>query len=318
MVVGHVAESLPESVLAGTAYVFIYAFHMPAFVLITGYLGRRFPAGPAQMRALLLTLIAPYLIFQALHAAVRIPDRGHFDVDVFEPVWTLWFLLSLVAWRLLTPVFLALRYPVVISVLLSLTAGLGSGVTADLSLGRTPAFLPFYVLGACATPERVHRLRTALASAPLRLAAAATLWLAVGAAYLVHDSIERRSLWMRDGYADLGMTDVAGAGYRLGLLAVGLLLALAVLALVPRRVTWFTWLGTVTLYVYLLHAVLLNPLRPVLTELTLPEWQVAGLLSAPSCWRWVLGSRAVRLLTRPLVEPATLARRRPREPALTA
>ncbi|MEU1724758.1 hypothetical protein [Nonomuraea sp. NPDC005692] len=54
--------------------------------------------------------------------------------------------------------------------------------------------------------------------------------------------------YYKTSYQALDLSWYAGLGLRAGLLICALAMCLAVLALVPRRETWFTELGTRTLY----------------------------------------------------------------------
>src|SRR5699024_6100572 len=70
VVIGHVVESI-GSYWAGALYTWIYAFHMPAFVAITGYFSRSFRNEPRQLARLLSTVAVPYVIFEGIHAGIR-------------------------------------------------------------------------------------------------------------------------------------------------------------------------------------------------------------------------------------------------------
>jgi fucose 4-O-acetylase-like acetyltransferase len=61
--------------------------------------------------------------------------------------------------------------------------------------------------------------------------------------------------WMywRKSNADMHVNNLVGSGMRLGLLVAAGILVFAFLTMVPARHTWFTGLGSATLYAYLLH-----------------------------------------------------------------
>ncbi|MGH3747645.1 MAG: acyltransferase family protein, partial [Micromonosporaceae bacterium] len=68
VVVGHAVELTPATPTGDAIYVWIYTFHMPAFVLIAGYLSRSFDGSAERVHRLLTTVVAPYLIFWVLYA----------------------------------------------------------------------------------------------------------------------------------------------------------------------------------------------------------------------------------------------------------
>lgn len=248
VVVGHVWAVLPPMAATHHLYDFLYAWHMPAFVFVAGYLSRGFSYRPARLWQLLHTLVVPYLVFESAMAQFRIHVGGEQLEDlIVNPHWPLWFLVALCCWRLMAPIFRALPGGLALAVALSAVAGWWAGETLDLA--RVFGFLPFFVLGLKATPERLELLRGRL---PRTVAVAVFVvigWLALHTDHL----ISTEWLYYRSQYGDLGVGGGDALLTRLVLLLVGALGALAFLALVPRREGWFTRMGTASLVVYLGH-----------------------------------------------------------------
>ena len=141
-------------------YDFLYAWHVPAFVFVTGYLSRVVHLHPARLWQLVRTSWCPYVVFECALALFRIYVGGEQLEDLFrDPHWPMWYLSALFFWRLLTPLFTPMpaggrsRWPSAIV----LVAGLYAGDTLDMA--RVLGLLPFFVLGLKATPERLERLR---------------------------------------------------------------------------------------------------------------------------------------------------------------
>jgi fucose 4-O-acetylase-like acetyltransferase len=61
--------------------------------------------------------------------------------------------------------------------------------------------------------------------------------------------------YFKHSFQDMDLSWYMGLGLRTGLLVCSLAMCFAVLALVPRGETWFSDLGTRTLYCYLLHGI---------------------------------------------------------------
>ena len=53
---------------AKSPYIFIYTFHMPAFVMVSGYLGRNFWNSNAKINKLVDTLLMPYAVVEMGYA----------------------------------------------------------------------------------------------------------------------------------------------------------------------------------------------------------------------------------------------------------
>src|SRR3712207_5907409 len=162
VVVGHTWTLLPETMLNRHLYDFLYAWHVPAFVLVTGYLSRSFAYTSTRMWQLVRTVAVPYVLFECLLALFRVHVGGENLQNLFaNPHWPMWYLSALFFWRLMTPIFRGVPGWVAVPVALglSLVAGLWAGDTLDMA--RILGLLPFFVIGLHATPERLERIRGA-------------------------------------------------------------------------------------------------------------------------------------------------------------
>jgi fucose 4-O-acetylase-like acetyltransferase len=304
VVVGHVIGTFRQQVPgAGTAYLWLYAFHMPAFVFLAGYFSKGTDVGPRQSTALFSRILLPYLVFETLYSlwAWRL-DGGEFEVSLLVPHWIMWFLLALFIWRLAAPHLQRLRYPVTVSVAVALGAGVIPDLDRYLTLHRVFALLPFFVLGLVVAPQHLAMLRRRAA----RPIAAAVLVAALPAAAWASDNLAVRWFYHRTPYADLDVGVLEGLATRGTLLVVGVVMSAALLALVPRRRTPFTALGAVSLYAYLLHGLVVMGLEAGgITDriTTVPAAIVATLLAVVATF--VLSSRPVRWGAGPLVAPPT-------------
>lgn len=85
---GHSWEPLRDGSRTVTAlYNLVYAFHMPAFIVISGYFSRGFDASPAKIRRLVTGIAVPYVVFEAAYTLFTrwtdgVPDR---PVSVLDP-----------------------------------------------------------------------------------------------------------------------------------------------------------------------------------------------------------------------------------------
>ena len=249
VVVGHSWVLLPDNAVTDHVYDFLYAWHVPAFVFVTGYLSQRFAYTKVRMWQLVRTVAVPYLVFECALALFRIHVGGEELNDLFQdPHWPMWYLSALFFWRLLTPVFRPMWAGIAVAVVISLVAGMYAGDTLDIA--RVLGLLPFFVMGLKATPERLELLR----SRPARVAAVGvfvglwilTTWTDVWAST---EWLYYRSRYDEMGYGD----DISALLTRALVLALGTLGAWSFLALVPRIGGWFTRMGAFTLVVYLFH-----------------------------------------------------------------
>jgi fucose 4-O-acetylase-like acetyltransferase len=249
VVVGHAWTLLPDGAVTGHLYDFLYAWHVPAFVFVTGYLSRKFAYTKVRLWQLVRTVAVPYLVFECLLALFRIYVGGEELDDLFrDPHWPMWYLSALFLWRLLAPVFRPMWGGLVVAVVVSVVAGMYAGDTLDLA--RVLGLLPFFVMGLKATPERLEWLRTR----PARIAAVCA-FIAIWVLTTWTDTwASTEWLYYRSRYDEMGYADDLHAVLTRALvLAVGTLGAWAFFALVPRVGGRFARMGTWTLVVYLFH-----------------------------------------------------------------
>jgi len=248
VVVGHSWTLLPQTTLDNQLYDFLYAWHVPAFVFVTGYLSKRFSYTSTRMWQLFRTVVVPYLVFECAMALFRVYVGGEELEDLFaDPHWPMWYLSALFFWRLMTPVFRPMWGGVVVAVGLSLVGGVYLGNTLDLA--RVFGLLPFFVLGLKARPEHLEPLRSSTAKVAAVVCLAGILVLA----HWTDDLAATEWLYYRSRYEEMDAGDLEAVVIRLVVLAIGFVGAMAFLALVPRAGGWFTRMGVYTLVVYLFH-----------------------------------------------------------------
>lgn len=318
VVIGH---SLTELVVMDSArgvYTWIYLFHMPFFVLISGYTARHYVGDFRQVRRVVSTLIVPYLLVEtSLQLITQHYDGYPEHLMILSPQWLGWFLAALLIWRLTTPIWRALKYPITTSILISLLAGLIE-IPNVLALPKVLGLLPFYVIGLHFDRDLFLRLGTLRN----RIVAAATL---VGSFVLclafigpINDHWSREWLLWKSRYDELGAGPLEGIATRSVLLLIALGLTLAALALVPRAKSWTTVLGGRTFYCYLLHGyvIILLDRQFDLWEKLEPYGAVAvlGCIVSAIVLANLLMTKPVATLFRPVFEPKlTWMFRDPRE-----
>ncbi|NGN65746.1 acyltransferase family protein [Streptomyces sp. A7024] len=252
VVLGHTwAPMVHGSRTTAAAYMLLYSFHMPAFIIVSGYLSRTFTGSPRQLQRLVTGVLVPYVVLQtALTLFMRVIDNPEREFRYQDPGFALWFLVALFLWRLTTPLWNRLRWPVPVTLAIAVAASVTPTMSdSSLNLMRVAQFLPFFVLGLQLRPEHFEVLKRPSA----RLIAAPVMCMGLVVAYL---AVPRMSAgWFLHNYASqtLGAPAWAGAVMTLAIFGCGVVMTACFLAWVPRRRLWMTALGAGTLYAYLLH-----------------------------------------------------------------
>ncbi|MDO7881461.1 acyltransferase family protein [Salinibacterium soli] len=312
VVTGHAIQRLTyDSDNALVLYLFIYAFHMPAFAMISGYFSKASPPTTRTMKKVLTDILLPYFIMETIWTVVQFLVEGKQEFNPSKPSWTLWFLLALGIFRLVLPYLALIRWPLLWAVLFSVGVGYLSNVDSTFSLSRAIGILPFFLLGWQIRQWRlVDRWQLANRVAWwVRGGAVVVLgaWLLAVILNIDFFRLVDLRFWFfyDDSYTALG-EDQWWAGFvRLALIVLAVLLSAAFFVLVPRSATWMTGFGQATMYVYLLHSFVLYPIREtgILGGEHASAMWLVGLVFASIAISIALASPLVRRVFRPLVEP---------------
>lgn len=250
--IGHAWEPIKgDSRILEGVYTVVYTFHMPAFIIISGFFSRSFDASPNRMKRLITGVAVPYIVFETAYPLFKrwIDEDPGQDISLLDPWYLTWFLCALFIWRMTTPIWKMVRWPLPIALGLAMAATVTPEIGDDLDLQRVLQFLPYFVLGLIMKPEHFHMVRTRavrILSVPVFTLALAFGWWAVprmNTAWFYH----------RDAAQELHAPWWTGPVMVLAMFGCSLLLTACFFAWVPRRHMWFTALGAGTLYGYLLH-----------------------------------------------------------------
>jgi len=317
VVIGHTLTQFVVMDSARAVYVWIYAFHMPFFILISGYTARHYVGNFRQVRRIVSTLVIPYLITEtALQLITRHYEDEPAHLMILSPQWLAWFLAALLIWRLTTPIWRALKYPITTSILISLAVGLIE-VPNVFALPKVLGFLPFYVIGLHMNRARFEWL----SQTSVRIASALFLTVTFIICYLYSRNWTTDWLLWKQRYDEepLGAGPWEGMLQRGELLLLGLAMTFAALSLVPRRRSWTTILGGRTFYCYLLHGYVILILKFQFGLFDRVEkygvLAVIGCMIAAVVLANLLMLSFVSKVFRPIFEPRLTWMFRPPEPA---
>lgn len=254
-----------QNTAAQLIYKFIFLFHMPAFILISGYFSKNVEKCRENAVA---KFLLPYCILNLLSSAINLYKSGkswHL-LDLFYPRWGIWFLLVLFVYRLLLKDLVRVRYILPISFLIGLISGCFEAFDSDLALGRIFGFLPFFMLGYFLTPEHIEKIRKIPKWIPLFALAAS-----VGFILFAHYNYKlewteflcfpHQMLFLRNSYHECKLSITEGLIARTAIYLFALAIIFALIALMPRKQTKLTTIGKNTMTVYVLHLFLLPHIK---------------------------------------------------------
>ncbi|TGE37560.1 hypothetical protein E4K67_12530 [Desulfosporosinus fructosivorans] len=251
VVIGHTIEPMTSSGTIQFLYILIYLFHMPLFSFVTGYFSKRY--SPTK---LLQNVAIPYIVFQLLYFLFTRYVLGNIFITLsfFTPYWIMWYLLSLLMWQLVVPMF-QFRYSIIVAILIGILAGYDNSVSYFFSLSRTIYFFPFFLIGYKFNKDWFFNLM------PIKPRTIISILGLIGVSigvYNLSDNIDLRLLYGSYSYTSMNLTIWYAGVYRLLLYAITTIISIFILYIVPSRTTFFTVFGSKTLNVYLLHGFLIK------------------------------------------------------------
>lgn len=133
----------------------IVAFHMPAFIFISGYFSKRIPS----LKKMLCGLVIPYFVYEILYyllyTFILDKETGFYFT---RPKFSLWYLMALFAWRLLSPLIEKIPGCMVLSVIAGILIGF-TDFGNFLSIPRILFFFPFFLAGKKFDSSSLARFR---------------------------------------------------------------------------------------------------------------------------------------------------------------
>lgn len=271
LVFGH----LPLTDDAGRATIrWVFSFHMPLFVFISGYFTRITDTNKYWQGV--LKFAETYVVFSFIQLLIPTLLGKHIGFSaLIHPRWTLWYLLSLIWWRIMLyyiPSSIRNNHKLLIaaSVVLCLAAG-WVPLNSQLSFQRTFAFLPFFTMGyvAGANKLKIEKQMPVLAA----LFALALAW-----CVLYFTGVKPYFLG-RENYMSLThYLPVINFAWRAVWLVVATVMSYCFLCIVPQKEYRWTHFGELTLFIYLYHAIILLGRHQIVAVLNLPTTFLSGIL----------------------------------------
>lgn len=230
----------------------IYSFHMPSFVFISAYFSKR-----NNLLKLVRTLLIPYFLFQIIYFIFLCVIGRKNNLELLEPYFTLWFMLSLFCWRLIINRIIKIKGILVISYIVAVSAGYVTVIGAFGSIGRTITYLPFFILGYIFNKEKFLKFAT---KKYIKIGSGIFLAIVLIVVYFNCDHIDFDVLIMKYSYEKSHLLQW-GWLYRMLMYVCSTFLIYLIAVVIPRNKHWFTYLGQRTMSIYLLHGIIYKFLK---------------------------------------------------------
>ncbi|RWR00591.1 hypothetical protein ED28_17150 [[Pantoea] beijingensis] len=294
VIFGHLIEPLVDMMPAlNRIYNFIYLFHIPAFVLVSGYVSH--PNKEIRYSALLKSLVVPFIVFSIIYETSDFIALGEVSgyLKVLSPNWILWFLFSLIIWRVFAPLFLKIRFNLLLLLALSSSISLIEIDGYVFSIFRTVVFFPFYMLGVL-----LSRYKDTFLHYQLKPSLSIFSLVILGGIFFLNLPFDRLMLYGVAPFSAFGYSNEYGVIQRLCYYPVSIL-AIFSFGVLVSKLHLLNKIGSNSLYVYLLHGLIVKYL--LWPYMTADDWSVTGVvllaLSLTIILAAILSSTAITRLT---------------------
>ena len=273
VVYGHTIEHFLDSNFNTSTYNFIYSFHMPLFIFISGMFShirdrKHYIKG-------ILKLLETYIVFQIIDVSIlMILDHDFQWIKfIFPPYGTLWYLISLICWRFLIYFTSGILTKHKKSfVLLTICTSILSGFIPINSsiIQRTLSFLPFFIMGYYSKNiDMKYYIRKC------HPVFSATILLSIFILFLMWANGERlfflhchSTYWAVNKFQTM-----INFVHRVLLLPVASIIGILIMSLTQTNTTLSKY-GKKSLYIYMYHSIFIEILRKYINNGVLPQNEV--------------------------------------------
>lgn len=303
VVFAHNMEPLYEdSVHVQYIYLFIYLFHMPLFVLCTGYFSK------FQMERIKNKIVYPYFVFQTAYLLFEhfYYKQSTYPMTMFSPYWILWYLYSFLIWMMLIP-FVSGAYKrrkytallLAVTLIVGIGVGLDNQVSIEFSLSRTIVYWPYFLLGHAFRQYKDWDLLRKQYSKRMKASVIVLFFIAVGIFYSIKEKLTPWTVYGAYPY------EASGGSWQIRymLYVLAFLLIFCIAVWMPKRRMLFSYLGQNSMQIFLLHGFVIEILRKtnIYQYLRSETLQWAFLLASTVVIVIFLGSNPVKKIATPFM-----------------
>ncbi len=268
VVFGHlIAELQGRSGSIDATVNYIYLFHMPAFVFVSGYFGK---GEKARSFEKIIKLVFLFFIFNS----ITVFAQGY--TAYLEPIYSYWYLIALIVWRLTAHHISKFRLINIILFTAALLIGFFAAIDNHFAAARVIGYYPFYMLGYQLSVKDSEKLVSSKYGKRAGIGAAA-LAVAAVLAFLVNTYVDfpDRALVL------LPYEEPVDFFRRVALFAIALIVIYALRNITPdKEIPLLTMFGRNSLWIFILHRLPAVWLSYYIFELPVPLIFVTSLSSA--------------------------------------
>lgn len=228
-------------------------YTMPLFTFISGYLSKK----EQSLKKNCIRLLLPCIIFTIINDLVQEWVNPNYIFSWKQPGFAMWYLWVLFVYRFALPYLIRIKYILLFSFLLSWFVGFIPFVGANYSLSRLCCFLPYFLLGyTIANEDVLVRYKNEIFQKLNLVGYLVLTFIFIGWFIII---TFRPGLTFATAFNDGYSGNINGLMLRIALQFTIVLTGYCILKVFPNKETFYTKYGKRTLYVYLLHGLVVLP-----------------------------------------------------------
>ncbi len=256
VVFGHALELLRfESVIAEFVYDFIYTFHMPVFIFISGYLSKNVEKGRSTA---FRQFFIPFLIFNTIWNVIQLITTSIVSIPIDSPTvfsflnpgWALWFILALFIWKSFLPDLIKIKNIMVVILVIGVFSRLFSEFNVFMSLSRMLVYSPYFVGGYLLSNDNYERIKKINISIPIAIIITTLLFTYH---FVYHTTLPTEFLWADRPYSHFSAEAIISICYGVILYIIGFGFTSVFIRFTSHRKSRITKVGRNSMSVYILH-----------------------------------------------------------------
>lgn len=270
VVFGHALELLKiSSPITAYVYNFIYMFHMPVFIFITGFLAKNVEKG---RQSAFRQLFIPFLLFNSIWnliqvismRIVEIPLDSPASFSFLNPGWALWFILALFLWKTLLPDLLKIKNIFAVVLVVGIFSRLFTEFNIFLSLSRFLVFSPYFIGGYLFNRAGLDKFRKIKWYIPALIIIAVLIF---NYFFTFHTQYPTEFLWADRSFSFFSQSTLVSIFLGSILYVVGFSFVVVFIKFTPMRKSRLSKVGRNSFPSYILHTYFIGTISFVLLQL---------------------------------------------------
>lgn len=261
VIVGNSLEYIsPSTVNPHYLILFLYMFHMPLFTFISGYFCKKSSRSTVEK---VIDTTKIYLFAQTFYFIFNryILDRKSLRFQLLYPSWTLWYLMALIVWYIISDYTKNYKLAFILSVATSLIVGFDESIGTYASASRVFFFMPFFIAGMAFNKEAFIEKYKKYSIHLLMLTCVILIIL-----FKIREFTDVEYFFEYSNYTFFSASALYPFLLRLFHYIGGFIICGFFLIIFTGKKTLFTWFGKNSLVLYISHAAVIQllTLRPIL------------------------------------------------------